>query len=81
MQQNVSNAVVWECVKKSNAFMKKGIHGGNARSWFSSEPGNLYNRHSFKFSGQCCRQCGKPTAINGGPSSGSNAFLAFALPS
>eukprot|EP00200_Dunaliella_tertiolecta_P002740 CAMPEP_0202339666 /NCGR_PEP_ID=MMETSP1126-20121109/1429_1 /ASSEMBLY_ACC=CAM_ASM_000457 /TAXON_ID=3047 /ORGANISM="Dunaliella tertiolecta, Strain CCMP1320" /LENGTH=135 /DNA_ID=CAMNT_0048930247 /DNA_START=74 /DNA_END=481 /DNA_ORIENTATION=+ len=48
---NVSNAVVWECVKKSNCFLRKGIHGGNHRTMFSAEPGNLYNKHSYKFSG------------------------------
>eukprot|EP00983_Pelagomonas_calceolata_P133060 1161928-Pelagomonas_calceolata.AAC.10 len=53
---NVSNAVVWECVKKSNCFLRKGIHGGNHRTMFSAEPGNLYNKHSYKFSGEWCKE-------------------------
>ena len=40
-----------ECVKKGNSFLRKGIHGGNHGTWFSAEPGNLYNKHSYKFSG------------------------------
>ena len=44
----MSSSLVWELVKKNNAFIKKGINGIT----LSSEPGNLYNVHSYKHSGE-----------------------------
>ncbi|KAK9862910.1 hypothetical protein WJX84_006689 [Apatococcus fuscideae] len=44
---SVSSQLVWALVKKNNVYLHKGLNG----SQFSSEPGNLYNRHSYKYSG------------------------------
>jgi large subunit ribosomal protein L28e len=43
----MSEALVWQLVKRNNAFLYKGLQG----EWFSSEPGNLVNKNSYKFSG------------------------------
>ncbi len=40
--------LLWECIKGHNAFIRKGLNG----AIFSAEPGNLYNKHSYKFSGK-----------------------------
>merc|ERR1712216_1110821 len=42
--------VIWACVKGDNAFLHKTKQGGN-KVQFSSEPTNLYNLNTFKFSG------------------------------
>merc|ERR1712216_379884 len=42
--------VIWACVKGNNAFLHKSKQGGN-KVQFSSEPTNLYNLNTFKFSG------------------------------
>ncbi|KAK9840357.1 hypothetical protein WJX74_008241 [Apatococcus lobatus] len=42
-----SSQLIWALVKKQNVFLHKGLNG----TQFSSEPGNLYNRHSYKYSG------------------------------
>ncbi|KAK2080610.1 hypothetical protein QBZ16_000464 [Prototheca wickerhamii] len=43
----MSSALVWEIVKNHNSFLKKGPNG----SLFTTEPGNLLNKHSAQFSG------------------------------
>jgi large subunit ribosomal protein L28e len=44
----MSASLVWELVKGHNSAMRKGLHKGQV---FSAEAGNLYNKHSFKYSG------------------------------
>ncbi|CAK0878774.1 unnamed protein product [Prorocentrum cordatum] len=44
-----SAALLWECVKSNNSFMRKSPGAGNKT--MSAEPGNLCGLHSFKFSG------------------------------
>jgi large subunit ribosomal protein L28e len=44
-----SAALIWECVKTNNSFMRKSPGAGNKT--MSAEPGNLLGLHSFKFSG------------------------------
>ena len=44
----VPSQLVWQLVKNYNCFLHKGVNG----SQFSAEPGNLYNRNSYKYSGQ-----------------------------
>lgn len=41
------SALIWQCVRDNNAFLKKG-HGPKL---FSSEPGNMTSIHNNKFSG------------------------------
>ncbi|KAJ0971388.1 hypothetical protein J5N97_019347 [Dioscorea zingiberensis] len=48
---NIPGPLVWEIVKKNNAFLVKQFGNGNAKVQFSKEPNNLYNVHSFKHSG------------------------------
>ncbi|GAX72956.1 hypothetical protein CEUSTIGMA_g411.t1 [Chlamydomonas eustigma] len=43
----MSSALVWQIVRAHNSFLKTGLHGHK----FSAEPGNLYNKHSYKDSG------------------------------
>ncbi|KAF8059736.1 RPL28A [Scenedesmus sp. PABB004] len=43
----IPSALVWECVKGHNSFVRKNLNG----AIFSAEPGNLYNKHSYKYSG------------------------------
>ncbi|KAK9830401.1 hypothetical protein WJX72_011555 [[Myrmecia] bisecta] len=43
----MSSQLVWQLVKNYNSFMVKGLNG----STFSTEPGNLFNKHSYKYSG------------------------------
>ena len=45
-----SPELVWQVIKKGNAFLRKGSNG-RGDPIFSAEKGNLYARHSFKFSG------------------------------
>ena len=44
-----SSQLLWQLVKGNHAFLHKGLHGAQ----FSSEPGNLYNINSYKYSGEC----------------------------
>jgi large subunit ribosomal protein L28e len=39
--------LLWEIVKGHNSFVRKNLNG----AVFSAEPGNLYNKHSYKYSG------------------------------
>jgi large subunit ribosomal protein L28e len=43
----MSSQLIWEVLKYHNAFIRKGVKG----LVFSAEPGNLYNKHSYKYSG------------------------------
>ncbi|KAJ7529268.1 hypothetical protein O6H91_15G041000 [Diphasiastrum complanatum] len=43
--------LVWQLVKKNNKFLVKRNGNSNASVQFSSEPNNLYNLNTFKFSG------------------------------
>lgn len=47
MANNVSPQLLWELVKGHNSFIRKNLHG----NIFSAEKGNLYAKHSYKFSG------------------------------
>ena len=46
----MSADLVWQVIKNNNCFLRKGS-AGRHDPVFSSEPGNLYARHSFKHSG------------------------------
>ncbi|KAM0834326.1 hypothetical protein ACQ4PT_063676 [Festuca glaucescens] len=46
-----SDSLVWELVKKNNCFLIKQFGNNNAKVQFSKEPNNLYNVHSYKYSG------------------------------
>ncbi|KMZ58977.1 60S ribosomal protein L28 [Zostera marina] len=48
---NVPACLIWEIVKRNNAFRVKQFGNGNSRIEFSKEPNNLYNLNSFKYSG------------------------------
>lgn len=50
MQGNASPAVIWQCVKQSNSYMRKSKQARHT-TILSAEKGNLYNVHSYKFSG------------------------------
>ncbi|KAI7842121.1 hypothetical protein COHA_004314 [Chlorella ohadii] len=43
----MSAQLVWELVKKNNAFIRKSVN----HTVFSAEPGNVANKHSYKYSG------------------------------
>lgn len=43
----VPSQLLWEVTKGHNSFVRKNLNG----TIFSAEPGNLYNKHSFKYSG------------------------------
>ncbi|KAH9331044.1 hypothetical protein KI387_003152 [Taxus chinensis] len=47
----VPGQLVWEIVKRNNCFLVKKNGNGSAKVQFSSEPNNLYNLNSYKFSG------------------------------
>ncbi|KQK09399.1 60S ribosomal protein L28-1 [Brachypodium distachyon] len=47
----VPDSLVWELVKKNNSFLIKQFGNSNAKVQFSKEPNNLYNVHSYKYSG------------------------------
>ncbi len=47
----VSTDLVWLLVKNNNKFLVKRNGNSNASVTFSSEPNNLYNLNSFKYSG------------------------------
>jgi Ribosomal L28e protein family len=42
-----SDQLVWQILKGHNSFVRKGLNG----LVLSAEPGNLYNKHSYKYSG------------------------------
>ena len=43
----MSSALVWQIIRSNNSFVHKSLHG----HLFSREAGNLYNKHSYKYSG------------------------------
>lgn len=43
----VSSELVWQFIRKNTAFIKAGLHGER----FTTEPGNLTGKHSYKYSG------------------------------
>ena len=45
----MSSQLVWALINKHNSFKRKGRTGN--RVILSAEPGNLYNKHSYKHSG------------------------------
>lgn len=47
----VPGALIWEIVKKNNSFVVKEFGNGTAKVQFSKEGNNLYNAHSYKYSG------------------------------
>lgn len=47
----VPDSLVWEIVRKNNSFLVKQFGNSNAKVQFSKEPNNLYNVHSYKYSG------------------------------
>ena len=47
----VPGSPVWELVKKGKYFLIKQFGNSNTKVPFSKEPNNLYNVHSYKFSG------------------------------
>ncbi|MBO1362166.1 60S ribosomal protein L28, partial [Acetobacter sacchari] len=47
----VPGPLIWEIVKRNNAFLVKQFGNGNAKVQFSKEPNNLYNVNSYKHSG------------------------------
>ena len=42
-----SSELIWQCIKGGNSYMRKGLNN----TYFSTEPGNLTGKHSYKFSG------------------------------
>ncbi|GMH17614.1 hypothetical protein Nepgr_019455 [Nepenthes gracilis] len=47
----VPGALIWEIVKKNNSFLVKEFGNGTAKVQFSKESNNLFNCHSYKYSG------------------------------
>lgn len=47
----VPGDLIWEIVKKNNAFLVKQFGNSTAKVQFSKEKNNLYNLNSFKHSG------------------------------
>jgi large subunit ribosomal protein L28e len=48
--------LLWQLVKKNNSFLVKRNGNNNASVQFSSEPNNLYNLNTFKYSGLANRK-------------------------
>ena len=44
----MSDQLVWQIIRGHNAFVRKGLNG----LVLSAEKGNLYNKHSYKYSGE-----------------------------
>ena len=42
-----SDQLVWQLVKGHNCFQRKSVNN----TWLSAEPGNLYAKNSYKYSG------------------------------
>lgn len=47
----VPGDLIWQIVRKNNSFLVKQFGNGNAKVQFTKEPNNLYNLHSYKYSG------------------------------
>ncbi|XP_031487330.1 60S ribosomal protein L28-2-like [Nymphaea colorata] len=52
----IPDPLVWEIVKKNNSFLVKQFGNGTAKVQFSREKNNLYNVHSYKYSGLANRK-------------------------
>lgn len=52
MEKQTSESLIWELVKKRHAFLVE-----RDGSKFSFEPGNLLNRHKFRYSGLARKRC------------------------
>lgn len=50
----MSDQLLWQILKGHNSFVRKGLNG----MVLSAEPGNLYNKHSYKYSGAACAAVG-----------------------
>ncbi|GAM86854.1 hypothetical protein ANO11243_048740 [Dothideomycetidae sp. 11243] len=48
-QENISDALIWQITRKSNAFLVKRTQAGGVQ--FSRDPHNLLNKHTSKYSG------------------------------
>lgn len=48
----IPEPLIWEIVKKNNAFLVKQYSSGTNKVVFSREPNNLYNLNSYKYSGK-----------------------------
>ncbi|XP_078439213.1 ribosomal L28e protein family [Wolffia australiana] len=48
---SIPGELVWEIVKRNNAFLVKQFGNGTAKVQFSKESNNLYNLNSYKYSG------------------------------
>lgn len=48
----IPEPLIWEIVKKNNAFLVKQYGSGTNKVVFSREPNNLYNLSSYKYSGK-----------------------------
>ncbi|BBN00168.1 large subunit ribosomal protein L28e [Marchantia polymorpha subsp. ruderalis] len=51
MTKMASPDLLWQLVKKNNSFLVKQNGNNNRSVQFSSEPNNLYNKNTFKYSG------------------------------
>lgn len=49
MPTQMSSQLVWQFIRKHTSFIKVGLHGEK----FTTEPGNLTAKHSYKYSGAC----------------------------
>ena len=47
MSSQVSSELIWQAIKGGNAFSVRSQNN----VWFSKEKGNLYGKHSYKYSG------------------------------
>ncbi|KAF8677975.1 hypothetical protein HU200_046332 [Digitaria exilis] len=47
----VPDSLIWDIVRKNNSFLIKQFGNDSAKVQFSKEPNNLYNVHSYKYSG------------------------------
>jgi large subunit ribosomal protein L28e len=48
----VPGDLIWQIVRKNNSFLVKQFGNGNAKVQFTKESNNLYNVHSYKYSGR-----------------------------
>jgi hypothetical protein len=44
---NASPQLVWQLVKNNNCYLRRNVNN----TWFSTEPGNLAGKNSYKYSG------------------------------
>jgi hypothetical protein len=53
----VPGDLIWQIVRKNNSFMVKQFGNSHSKVQFTKEPNNLYNIHSYKYSGQWLLHC------------------------